>query len=675
MYRYFLDGVLLQDEPIGWDQLITSLKRDRILKGIIKTIDTSLIFHGDGYDYLLNIYLINSFCSQSSLTIQKSCDGGNTYQTFYEGIIFVSDIEFDEKRCLAKCKIQDNSFYAKIYNNKSQEWLPFVGLSKNGGAISEAPIQSLGFFDPQSGIFYPILSGAGKERTCASYKIYDILKFAIAFMTDDTIDFDSITFGAGGDWEGIMLTSGMVCSTVQDGLDEPTFEQNFPKLTFEKIFLEIDRRINIGFYIDYTTPRPTLFIEADPLMKNSSVVLNTVNIDELKTTTAVDYLYSKLLIGNNIFNDDQLLHFPGDIDFVGFKSESYNILGKCNIDRQLDLSTDYIVDSNSIEAAVVGGDTANDNEIFLIRAVFYSGTTWSAIETNTLLGSPVPPYYYNEDFTNAEIAKRYLGSIPNSIAIYLGNADHKFQATKTDDLPQVGVFPTAVNTPIIIEPVKFQDDFSGTNFDATGNYDPSTNEYTIAQGGQYTFYSNLTIRFVYGGPANGTPIPFNIYLKEYDSSGFVGGNLLNSYLVAQVFPILTVNAVNIFSFFGSKTVNTAANNKFIISLEVDGLFTPFVTLAAAAVLHNSVFACTQSITGGGIYQTYDPDDYSVLLSSFQYPFNDSDYQNILANVRGQLQYNLKDKKSRVGWIETIKFNHFTNKMDIVLNSNKKLNGN
>lgn len=472
-----------------------------------------------------------------------------------------------------------------------------------------------------------------------------------------------------------MLTSGIVCSTVQDGLDESTFEQNFPKLTFEKIFLEIDRRINIGFYIDYTTPRPTLFIEADPLMKNSSVVLNATNIDELKTTTAVDYLYSKLLIGNNTFNDDQLLHFPGDIDFVGFKSESYNILGKCNIDRQLDLSTDYIVDSNSIESAVVGGDTTNDNEIFLIRAVFYSGTTWSAIETNTLLGSPVPPYYYNEDFTNAEIAKRYLGSIPNSIAIYLGNADHKFQATKTDDLPQVGVFPTAVNTPIIIEPVKFQDDFSGTNFDATGNYDPSTNEYTIVQGGQYTFYSNLTVRFVYGGPASGTPIPFNIYLKEYDPSGFVGGNLLNSYLVAQVFPILTVNAVNIFSFFGSKTVNTAVNNKFIVSLEVDGLFTPFVTLAAAAVLHNSVFACTQSITGGGIYQTYDPDDYSVLLSSFQYPFNDSDYQNILSNVRGQLQYNLKDKKSRVGWIETIKFNHFTNKMDIVLNSNNKLNGN
>ena len=662
MYRYFLDGTLLQDEPLGWDQLVTTLKRDRVLKGILKTIDTQITFIGDGYDYLNNTLNNNSFCANINIEIQKSCDGGNTYSNFYTGIIFISDVEFDLKRCIARTKIQDNSFYAKINNNKSQEFLPFVSSSKNGITINSPTLQQIKFFNPANGTYYAIPAPA---RSCVGYKIYDVLKFAIDFMTDSSVDFDSLTFGSGGTWEGILMTFGMVVSTVTSGgLDQSTFEENFPKLTYEKLFSELDKLLNLGFYVDYSGSRPKIFIESDTLMRNSTEILNATDVDELKVTTAVDYLYSTINLGCNNYNENSTLNFPPDINFLGWKPETYNILGTCNIDRNFDLSKDWVYDSNSFEDALINSDTTFDTNIFIVNCTFVSGVVWESVKSNTLSPSGSPPFYYNEDFTNEQVAVRYFGGVPNSIASYLTNTDERFQATKTSN--------TIKFIPTTIEPVKFENDFALPNFDAANNYNTTTFEYDIPFSGIYSFYSLINGGTSYSSAFNGLTQSLYIKLRRYDAAGFTGGNLITETDLFST-TITSNQGITIpFSHSGSASIVANANDKICI-LVYTLTSSSFMTSRMLAIYAGSVFACTGSQFGGGVYHQYNPNDYSVLLSKFKYPFSDTDYTNILTNVRGQIKYNRNGDNSRLGWIETIKFDHKSGQADFMLNANKKIN--
>ncbi len=172
MKRYFLNGNLQADEVIGWDNLTTTLKLDRTLKARLKTQDGTFQFRDTSYDYLWNIRVTQGYCEEIQFEIQSS-KNGNQWTNFYKGIIFSKDIIFDEMRKLAIVKPKDDSYYARIENNKSQECLPHVGLSKNEVDISAyvPSNRSINYFKPSDGTYYGLSSRA--------YSTYDIFKFMI----------------------------------------------------------------------------------------------------------------------------------------------------------------------------------------------------------------------------------------------------------------------------------------------------------------------------------------------------------------------------------------------------------------------------------------------------------------------------------------------------------------
>jgi hypothetical protein len=154
-----------------------------------------------------------------------------------------------------------------------------------------------------------------------------------------------------------------------------------------------------------------------------------------------------------------------------------------------------------------------------------------------------------------------------------------------------------------------------------------------------------------------------VLLNTYYVNGTTGNEFLN------IQPLHLTN----FSVNGTQAVNTTIGHVFVIRAHVTR------TASSSAgetvnVIEDSVFACTKDVTGGGVYESYDPADYSVLLHSYeQYPFTDSDFNNILANITGMIQFNRNGQNQRKGWIEQIKFYHSLGKMDVILNSNKKIN--
>ena len=54
-------------------------------------------------------------------------------------------MQFNERTCIANCKIEDNSYYAMINNNKSLATALDSGLSKNGVAITTPPVYVVDF--------------------------------------------------------------------------------------------------------------------------------------------------------------------------------------------------------------------------------------------------------------------------------------------------------------------------------------------------------------------------------------------------------------------------------------------------------------------------------------------------------------------------------------------------
>lgn len=228
-FKFYLDDIEVT-EPIGAEGLVTTIKRDTTVNGILTTQDATLSFIEDGYDYLLNLLNNESFCSSAEVRIMISQDEGQNYAEYFKGIIFISDVRFIEEKGYAKTKIQDNSFDAKINNNKNIEAFPNVGRSKNDVTITAAPSVTVELFDVATGTPIAITGGAGNEAQGRAYRVYDLFRFYVDFMTDGEILFESTLFGIGGTYEGLVITSGYMLKGYNGVTPEDEFNSTFPKL-------------------------------------------------------------------------------------------------------------------------------------------------------------------------------------------------------------------------------------------------------------------------------------------------------------------------------------------------------------------------------------------------------------------------------------------------------------
>lgn len=113
-WRVYLDGVLLNDIPLGLNEFNREFVRDNELFGIYSISSFDLTFLGDGYCILKDFQDNVSSCSKEVL-IQRYCS--NVWATIFEGIIEVGSVEINEELSQALVEIQDNSPLALISRN------------------------------------------------------------------------------------------------------------------------------------------------------------------------------------------------------------------------------------------------------------------------------------------------------------------------------------------------------------------------------------------------------------------------------------------------------------------------------------------------------------------------------------------------------------------------------
>jgi len=673
-YRYFLDSTELADDPIGWDKFKQKIHLVPELNARLLRIDVDLVFHGDGFAYLLTQKNTLGHCGLVTIEIQELNNDLQTYRVVHNGYIFISDMSIDRKEMLVKTSIEDNSFYARINNNKSIDTFPWATLSKNQVTITKAPFNYVHYVNPADCSVFPVLlihqDADGIYYDNAHYRVYDLFRYLVDFVGDGLIDFESTLFDTGGDYAGLMWTVGEVLRLNSTGTTEDAFKANFPKLSFLKLFTEINKKVHLGMRIEITAGRPVLRIERDSYFRQSNTIHTCDNIDKVTESTAKQKLYSKIKLGSTITDDAASLSFPEGITFLGFKEEDFIILGECNLDRELNLVSEVIISSNIIEDMVVNGAVSYKSTPVLVMTEPYYGD-WIA-KTGNVFGDPTP-CQYNLDLTNVAVTQNWIDGIPNSMAQYLASPVDLFKAQNT------AVHNLLLNTQssITYVPVAYNDDTSAGFFDVNGQYDAVTDfDFTSAADGSYSF--RIYTKTVSYSPnplfADSKDIQVDVKVRVYDAGGLAGGNLISETTSTENFSFTSYSnnnfnwytpAIYMQNTYRAVIAITVTNNSWI---PTDPSTHAFVLLETG-----SYWQCIGS-QQGGIVQGIDPADYPINLHEFVQELTPDKFDAINADSRGLIDCTTHNNYAFSGWIEELEFDRAKGMAKFKLYSTQNING-
>jgi len=621
MIRFYLDGTLYEN-PDGWDELRSKIKRDDNLNAVLIFQEASVEFTGDAYTYLYDKLITDGFCSVVEIEVQQSCSDGNTYQTLFKGRIFLADCEFNERTGKAQAKLEDNSYYSLIKNNAKIKTALDTDLTKNGQPLTQAPVYEVDF--------YSVSANTLTKSDVPCMRVYDAFKYLISFMTDNKVGFASSLFDIGGRWEGLCITTG---ERIRTNTDLPWQQINFTTLINE-VYYATEPLIMI---IEDPYGSPVIRIEDRNYSYANTTNFLLENVYEVVTGVEQAKLYSSVTVGSSNVDDTfSTTNFPENIDFLGFKSEQLFITGECNIDNDLQLTGDFIRSSNIIDKQLLNQDY--DKEFFLIHTELASNVSGRTTNTNIFNESP-PRYYYNDALRNSEIMNRWSGGLPSSLIKYVGViGDGLFEATSAA-LQTFSVFTG------LTAPVQFTNIINNS-----GGFWDGTDTYTAATTGIYYFTYRATITNVapnVGGIGRAM-------MRVFDS----GNNF--KYEESYTFSLPST---------GGGFVNIVENYRLTLNTgDYAQLFTVYESpgIQAINVITGASLECTSNTIGGAAINTYDPTEYPVLTYTFDYPLTDNQFNSLVLNPIGKIGFAMASQPFRYGWVKDISYNHINKSATIKL---------
>ena len=196
-FQFYINGTLLTDEPIGWNESKIKFKRSDKYDSLFVQYVNDLYFHGDGYAILTGLIDTVGVCAVVDLYIKYRCNFNANYDDFFIGRINLNDVELDDEKCTIKCNIEDSS-YADLFLNRIENVVP---LTSEYTITGFAPIS---LATKVIGINSTYTANTYIPRN--AYTVYDTLEFFVKFLTDNKMSFASDFFGT--------TTSGRVAQVI-----------------------------------------------------------------------------------------------------------------------------------------------------------------------------------------------------------------------------------------------------------------------------------------------------------------------------------------------------------------------------------------------------------------------------------------------------------------------------
>lgn len=622
MVRVVIDGNVF-GSPDNWEELKSTFKRDEKNRTILLTTDGSYDFSGDAFTYINDKINSEGFCTSLEVSFQEMCDG-NWIQTI-SGNIFLSDCEVNERTCVITAKIQDDSFYAKINNNKKIKTSPQAERSKNNTTIATAPTYNLDVYRESNDSLL--------KNNVPAIRIFDVFRYFIDFVSDGTLTFASSTFDVGGTWEGLCIVNGerlRLNSVVA-----------FQQFSLENVLKEVNNKIPIILAIEDNNGTKVVRIESFDYYDQQSIVYTFNDIYEINSRFETNNLYSVVKFGGQVF--DALNYFtPEQLPLFGFKEEEFGVLGVCNVDNSLDLSCDWIASPNIIFEIVENNSQDFDTDIIIIDSILVDATNGRTRNTN-FFGLVPAQYTYNEGLSNYATALRHFQKIPNAIASYF-------------EPPGTGTFKSFIST--VLGTVTASTTFPALPFPNvvynTSGYFNGTNTFTAGLSGVYrnTVYVKINVT----NPSTG--ITMILFADRYDVN-----NVLIGY--SQI-GILSLGAIG--DYYLGSTFDASLKKTDYLKIRL--FIIPAVNPIAFTFDPSSYWEINENSLDGGIFETYDPDDYPVRIFDFDYPLSKDDYENIIANPYGYVVFAQNGQSPRKGFIKELTYNHPKSLASVKIITNK-----
>lgn len=615
MISFYMDNIEVSN-PVNWQELESIVRNDQEIGGVLVYEESNLTWADSAYEYLVE-RANDGFCNTIDLVVKDDASG--TLQDIITAKIFVADIEFNERDCTASVKIQDKSYFAMINNNRSARVSIETTLTKNQQVMTPPAVYNLDVYS-QANVIY--------LNNCRAYRIYDVMKAVIDYVSDNRIGFASTLFEVGGEFEGLCITSGYNLRTGGN--------QEFPQFSFEDIMKELNALMPVAFQIEDPYVSPVFRLELRSYFQQSDTVLTIDDIAEIRRKFDRTRLFTSVRIGSTVTDSDVTLNFPESIKFLGFAEETYNILGECNINRTLELSGNWIR-SNNILQRIITVDQSYDENIILFDSTLTDATNGRTTNTNFLNLSPAI-FFWNERLTNNQIADRYESWIPNSIAQNYGAVgDGLFRAhvASTINVPTGTYLNTSLNTTDV--------------WQNPASYFDGTDTYTALQAGVFDFQFYLEFaNIVITPPGGGGIVVWSLgsSIRQFDSAGTLLRTITltnPSYGNDPSDKILNV------------TRRVVMNQGDYIQWQVTKL-EGTGTDVTGDITTNTFWRCEENTVGGGIFKDYDPQDYPVNLYDFDVPLTCSQWQSIIANPKGLFKFK-STGNYRSAYLREIKYNH------------------
>lgn len=182
LFRVYLSGTFLNDEPLGLNDTELTITRDELLKGVFFAFTSELIFWGDGYAALKLIRDTQAGCSQVACNIEYKCAETGGYEVLFEGIIPLGseDVEWDDYNCKVTSKVENADFsnFLKLYGD-------FVFLVNRDRCIDNST--SLTTITTNDTQFFSAFNGTYNTNTKKTYLFTDVLQQLLSYLSNNTI--------------------------------------------------------------------------------------------------------------------------------------------------------------------------------------------------------------------------------------------------------------------------------------------------------------------------------------------------------------------------------------------------------------------------------------------------------------------------------------------------------
>ncbi len=332
----------LTDEPLGFEGSEITIERDRVLNGIFREYTTELTFVGDGYDFILAEFTANGFCSEIPVLIEEKCSDSDDFDTFFEGVIYLSDCEFDLRKCQVKATVEDRGAGQILRNNREVD-VGFDPINLSFGVVNflVQPDVVIDFHD-STGAYPPGAPYTDLTIGGLSLNVEETFRRIIHDISDVNIDFESTFFSAGTFADLIVKFGADLRSDIL-----PDFDHAEKKvISFMRLFDIMNSIFDLEVQVYYPSGVPTIKIEQKIDFLTAPSVLTVSNVAEPTFTFDISQFFKTITIGyKEEFESDD-------------GTRQYISLDPCS-QQELNIVAEAIADSDIIFEQLAGEEMEN----------------------------------------------------------------------------------------------------------------------------------------------------------------------------------------------------------------------------------------------------------------------------------------------------------------------------